>query len=62
MQAQCGKIVIAVSDDIDARNADAVFWSMAYRANMVDDVHVTPYRSGGHGPKSGAQESGWHTC
>jgi 4-hydroxy-3-polyprenylbenzoate decarboxylase len=53
LQAQCGKIVIAVSDDIDARNADAVFWSMAYRANMVDDVRVFPYRSEGHGPKSG---------
>jgi 4-hydroxy-3-polyprenylbenzoate decarboxylase len=53
LQAQCGKIVIAVSDDIDARNADAVFWSLAYRASMIDDVHVTPYRAGGHGPKSG---------
>jgi UbiD family decarboxylase len=53
LQAQCGKIVIAVSDDIDARNADAVFWSLAYRASMIDDVHVTPYRSGGHGPKAG---------
>ena len=55
LQAQCGKIVIAVSDDIDARNPDAVFWSMAYRANMVDDVLVIPYRSEGHGPKSGAR-------
>lgn len=53
LQAQCGKIVIAVSDDIDPHNTDAVFWSLAYRANMLDDVHVTPYRSGGHGPKSG---------
>ena len=53
LQAQCGKIVIAVSDDIDARNADAVFWSIAYRASMIDDVHVVPYRAGGHGPKSG---------
>ncbi len=53
LQAQCGKIVIAVSDDIDPRNADAVFWSMAYRASMIDDLHVTPYRAGGHGPKSG---------
>jgi 4-hydroxy-3-polyprenylbenzoate decarboxylase len=57
LQAQCGKIVIAVSDDIDARNADAVFWSLAYRANMIDDVHVTPYRSGGHGPKSGGKRA-----
>eukprot|EP01037_Dinobryon_pediforme_P002024 gene2024-2062_t len=53
LQAQCGKIVIAVSDDIDARNADAVFWSLAYRASMIDDVHVVPFRAGGHGPKSG---------
>jgi 4-hydroxy-3-polyprenylbenzoate decarboxylase len=57
LQAQCGKIVIAVSDDIDSRNADAVFWSLAYRANMIDDVHVTPYRSGGHGPKSASRNA-----
>lgn len=57
LQAQCGKIVIAVSDDIDSRNADAVFWSLAYRANMIDDVHITPYRSGGHGPKSGSKSA-----
>ena len=55
LQAQCGKLVIAVSDDIDARNADAVFWSLAYRSNPVEDLHVTPYRSGGHGPKSGGR-------
>jgi len=53
LKADCGKIVVAVSDDIDASNADAVFWSMAYRCNPVDDVHIAPYRSGGHGPKSG---------
>jgi UbiD family decarboxylase len=55
LQAQCGKIVIAVSDDIDSRNADAVFWSLAYRANPSLDLHVAPYRSGGHGPKSGGR-------
>jgi 4-hydroxy-3-polyprenylbenzoate decarboxylase len=53
LKADCGKIVVAVSDDIDATNADAVFWSMAYRCNPIDDVHIVPYRSGGHGPKSG---------
>src|SRR5499433_1932510 len=31
-KADCGKIVIAVSEDVDPRNADAVFWSLAYRA------------------------------
>ena len=53
LQAQCGKVVIAVSEDIDPNNADAIFWSIAYRSNISSDVHVTPYRSGGHGPKSG---------
>ena len=53
LQAQCGKVVIAVSEDIDPNNADAIFWSIAYRSNISTDVHVTPYRSGGHGPKSG---------
>ena len=52
LQAQCGKIVIAVSEDIDPRNTDAVFWSMAYRTNPVEDALIEPYRSGGHGPKA----------
>jgi 4-hydroxy-3-polyprenylbenzoate decarboxylase len=51
--ADCGKICIAVSEDIDPTNADAVFWSLAYRCNPVEDVHVAPHRSAGHGPKSG---------
>ncbi|HEY1365017.1 MAG TPA: UbiD family decarboxylase [Xanthobacteraceae bacterium] len=50
--ADCGKICIAVSEDIDPRNADAVLWSLAYRCNPREDVHVVPYRSPGHGPRS----------
>jgi UbiD family decarboxylase len=57
LQAQCGKICIAVSDDIDSRNADAVFWSLAYRTNLNEDLLVLPYRSEGHGPKSGRRSS-----
>lgn len=53
LQAQCGKVVIAVSEDIEPNNADAIFWSLAYRANISEDVVLTPYRSGGHGPKTG---------
>jgi UbiD family decarboxylase len=53
LQADIGKYVIAVSEDIDPENPDAVFWSLAYRANPIDDVHIAPYRSAGHGPKSG---------
>lgn len=53
LQAQCGKICVAVSDDVDPHNTDAVFWSMAYRSNPVEDVLVVPNRAGGHGPKGG---------
>src|SRR5262245_36586585 len=53
--AECGKICVAVSEDIDPTNADAVFWSMAYRMNPTDDLHVLPYRSLGHGPKTGSR-------
>jgi 4-hydroxy-3-polyprenylbenzoate decarboxylase len=51
--ADCGKICIAVSEDIDPTNTDAVFWSLAYRSNPIEDVHIAPHRSAGHGPKSG---------
>lgn len=54
LQAQCGKIVIAVSEDIDPHNTDAIFWSLAYRSNPIEDILLVPHRSGGHGPKSGA--------
>src|SRR5580658_7239487 len=54
LQADIGKYVIAVSEDIDPENPDAVFWSMAYRANPIEDVHIAPHRSLGHGAKSGA--------
>jgi 4-hydroxy-3-polyprenylbenzoate decarboxylase len=53
--ADCGKICIAVSEDIDPHNTDAIFWSLAYRSNPIDDVHIAPYRSAGHGPKSGTR-------
>jgi 4-hydroxy-3-polyprenylbenzoate decarboxylase len=52
LQADCGKYVIGVSEDIDPENPDAVFWSLAYRANPIEDVFIAPYRSAGHGPKS----------
>jgi UbiD family decarboxylase len=53
LQADIGKYVIAVSEDINPENPDAVFWSLAYRANPIDDVLIVPHRSAGHGPKSG---------
>lgn len=53
LQAQCGKIVIAVSEDIDARNTDAIFWSLAYRFDPQADTLIVPHKAGGHGPKAG---------
>jgi 4-hydroxy-3-polyprenylbenzoate decarboxylase len=51
LQADVGKYVIGISADIDPDNLDAVFWSLAYRANPIKDVFIAPYRSAGHGPK-----------
>lgn len=47
-----GKFVIAVNDDIDPANADALFWAMAYRCNPILDMQVLPHRDQGHGPRS----------
>ncbi len=52
LQAVVGKFVIAVDEDIDPDNADAVFWAMAYRCNPIRDTHVVPYREPGHGPRT----------
>ncbi len=46
-----GKICIAVNDDIDPANANALLWAMAYRMNPVADVQLVPHRGQGHGPK-----------
>ncbi len=50
-KADCGKICIAVNDDIDPDNADALLWAMAYRHNPVEDVRTLAHRGQGHGPK-----------
>jgi UbiD family decarboxylase len=56
-RADCGKIVIAVSTDVDPHNVDAVLWSLAYRAHIAEDLHVVPHRASGHGPKTGPRGS-----
>ncbi len=50
-KGDCGKICIAVNEDIDPDNADALFWAMAYRMNPVKDVQTLEHRGQGHGPK-----------
>lgn len=47
-----GKYVIAVNEDIDPDNADALFWAMSYRANADLDLQILRHRDQGHGPRS----------
>ena len=49
LRVDCGKIVIAVSEDIDPESTDAVFWSLAYRSHPHEDVQITRYRRGVQG-------------
>ena len=57
--SNCGKVVIAVSEDIDPRSTDAVLWSLAYRANPIEDVHIAPYRGGVQGAQYGPRSAGF---
>jgi UbiD family decarboxylase len=50
-KGDCGKICVAVNDDIHSDNSDALFWAIAYRSNPVEDVQLVPHRGQGHGPK-----------
>lgn len=45
-----GKYVIAINEDIDPDNGDAVFWALGYRANPALDVQILKHRARGHGP------------
>jgi 4-hydroxy-3-polyprenylbenzoate decarboxylase len=47
-----GKYIIAINEDIDPDNADALFWAMSYRANPALDLQILPHRDQGHGPRS----------
>jgi 4-hydroxy-3-polyprenylbenzoate decarboxylase len=57
LMSNCGKIVVAVSDDIDPTSVDAVLWSLAYRSNPLDDVELVPYRGGVQGAQYGPEQS-----
>ncbi len=50
-KADCGKICIAIDEDIDPDNSDAILWALAFRMNPAKDLQVLPYRSLGHGPE-----------
>jgi UbiD family decarboxylase len=55
--AGCGKLVIAVSDDVEPESLDAVLWSLAYRSNPSEDVHIEPYRGNLQGAQYGPRSA-----
>jgi 4-hydroxy-3-polyprenylbenzoate decarboxylase len=58
LQSNCGKIVIAVSEDIDpAASLDAVMWSLAYRTDPAEDVQIVPHRGGVQGAQYGPRQT-----
>ncbi len=57
LMPNCGKIVVAVSEDIDPASTDAVLWSLAYRSNPIEDVHISPYRGGVQGAQYGPRSA-----
>jgi 4-hydroxy-3-polyprenylbenzoate decarboxylase len=46
-----GKWVVAIDEDIDPTNADALFWAMSYRCQPQHDLRVLDHKDPGHGPK-----------
>jgi 4-hydroxy-3-polyprenylbenzoate decarboxylase len=51
-----GKWIIAVDEDIDPGNADALFWAMSYRCQPQHDLHLLPHKDPGHGPRGPRDE------
>ena len=47
-----GKWVIAVNEDIDPDDTNAVFWAMSYRCKPHRDVEILKHKDEGHGPRS----------
>lgn len=54
-----GKYVIAVNEDIEPENGDAIFWALAYRANPDLDVEIVKHRRryGTRDPRTGTEDS-----
>jgi 4-hydroxy-3-polyprenylbenzoate decarboxylase len=49
-QRAAGKIIIAVNDDIDPNNLDAVLWAIAFRCSPHLDMQIIKHKDPGHGP------------
>lgn len=51
-----GRWIIAVDDDIDPENNDAIFWAMAYRSQPQHDLKLADRKEAGHGPRNARDE------
>jgi UbiD family decarboxylase len=56
------KIVIAVDDDIDPDNLDAVFWALGYRSQPHRDVQIIRGTDDGHAPRHDARGGADDSC
>ena len=58
VQRSIGKMIVAVDEDIDPDNADALLWALSYRMKPHRDMQVLEHKDGGHGPRdrSGGDE------
>jgi UbiD family decarboxylase len=56
------KIVIAVDEDIDPENMDAVFWALGYRSQPHRDVQIICGTDVGHAPRHDARGSADDSC
>jgi 4-hydroxy-3-polyprenylbenzoate decarboxylase len=52
-----GKWIVAVDEDIDPENADALFWAMSYRCQPQYDLQLLKHKDPGHGPR-GPRDNG----
>lgn len=56
------KIVIAVDEDIDPENLDAIFWALGYRSQPHRDVQIIRGTDVGHAPRHDARGSADDSC
>lgn len=52
-----GKWLVAIDEDIDPDNSDALFWAMSYRTQPQYDLRVLDNKDPGHGPR-GPRDNG----
>jgi UbiD family decarboxylase len=53
-----GKWIVAVDEDINPENADAIFWAMCYRCQPQNDLKILDKKDPGHGPRNQTNSAG----